>query len=199
MGKRLNLIRKKFEKLTVIEYADTKKGRLYYKCRCDCGNIKTIASGALRSGHTRSCGCLRKNNHKTHGLSKEPEYSIWTNIRKRCLNPACKAFKNYGGRGIKICERWDDFGLFFKDMGKRPIEYTIERIDNDKGYSPKNCKWIPRNKQASNQRQRRNWHIKNKIFKTSIEASESLNVTRSTIWRWCKDPNKPDCYSEKRF
>lgn len=134
-----------------------------------------------------------------HGLCYHPLYGIWTDMRKRCLSPTSRAYKNYGGRGIEICKRWDDFGLFVKDMGERPDGYTIERIDNNGNYCPKNCKWIPRNKQAANQRQRLNWYIKGKIFKTSIEASKLLNIARCTVWRWCKDQNKPDCYSEKRF
>jgi len=128
-----------------------------FSLRCVCGIELTVKKSSVRSGNTTSCGCKRKVTlsitSKTHGLSTHPLYQTWADMRRRCTNPKTTGFKNYGGRGITVCERWQKFEVFLSDMGERPYpDATIERLDVNAGYNPDNCVWIPRSKQVENTR-----------------------------------------------
>lgn len=158
---RKDITGKKFGRLQVLEIGPKKTGQYNWWCLCDCGEKRLVAGGDLRSGHTRSCGCLKRDRtietHTTHGKSRSPEFSIWRGIRKRCNTPTAHAFEHYGGRGIKICSRWDNFENFLADMGPRPTpKHSVERIDHDGDYCPENCKWVIWDDQANN---RRNTHF----------------------------------------
>jgi len=158
MDKRFqDLTGQKFGRLFVACYYGSRK----WLCACECGKDKAIYSYDLKSGHTKSCGCLRQettgNKLKTHGLSnKIPEYESWKGMKKRCANPKDKEYRNYGDRGIKVCDRWlNSFKSFYADMGSKPSpSHSIDRIDVDGNYEPSNCRWATPKQQRNNQRKK---------------------------------------------
>lgn len=122
--------------------------------RCECGVEKEIAVHSVKSGKTKSCGCLRITKARTHGMSKIPEYSIWIMMKARCHNKNNKDYKDYGEKGIFVCDRWrDSFENFIEDMGVRENrKLSLDRINNGKGYSPDNCRWATYSEQACNKK-----------------------------------------------
>lgn len=135
-----------------------------FNCKCDCGNYKIIRLTHLRTGITKSCGCYElegktKHKHAPNGNATRT-YVTWCNMKCRCNNPNTLYYKNYGGRGIKVCERWNkSFKNFLEDMGERPLGTTIDRIDVNGNYEPSNCKWSTPKEQINN---RRKYEIHNK-------------------------------------
>jgi hypothetical protein len=155
-----NLKGMKFGRLSVVEYAGRQGKQSRWKCSCDCGEIKTVQGNNLSAGHTKSCGCFNKEMtlkaHTKHGDSGSPEHSAWRMMIHRCQNPANNQYPNYGGRGINVCDRWQSYEEFLKDMGRRPTPvHSIDRIDNSAGYSPVNCRWATKKEQSRNTRSNR--------------------------------------------
>jgi len=154
--KLIDITGKKFHKLLVIEYAGRNRTSAQWLCLCDCGNKVIVVGNKLRSGHTKSCKCNQKEAVKkmaeTHGMTNSPEYGSWRSMRERCNNPNNIGYKDYGAKGITVCERWQSsFENFLKDMGKKPTtKHTVDRKDFTKGYSPENCKWATYLEQGSN-------------------------------------------------
>lgn len=147
MGVYLDLTNKRFGRLVAIERDITSK-RTKWVCKCDCGNTKSISLTHLRSGATISCGCYHKevnsNIQTEHGMTKTSIHNRWKAIKQRCLNEKCNSYKNYGERGISVCNEWLDFKKFYEwsiNNGYKE-EYQLDRIDNDKGYEPANCRWV---------------------------------------------------------
>jgi len=140
------------------------RGERMWNCRCECGGRGVFPHKGLRAGTTRSCGCLhretsarvaRETGHlrRKHGRSGTPEWICWQGMLARCGNPKAKGYARYGGRGIRVCERWLSFEAFLADMGEKPSPaHSIGRIDNDKGYEPGNCRWETAEEQARNRR-----------------------------------------------
>lgn len=149
---RENLNGNVYGKLTVIGFA-TETGRAVYLCRCECGTIIQVTRNNLLNKYcnTRSCGCSRIK----HDKSDSSVYNVWKQMKQRCQNPNNSQYHDYGGRGITVDPRWLDFANFLEDMGEPTEKATLERIDNNKGYSPANCKWATWKEQHQNRRNNR--------------------------------------------
>ncbi len=160
-AQRKNPIGQKFGRLTVIAYSPAATcHRSGWLCICICGNLGVVGKGDLTNGNTKSCGCLRRDRliarSTTHGKSHMFEYRSWNAMKNRCYNPQNKSYKNYGERGIAVCDKWrDSFESFLFDMGLRPKGLTLDRINNDGNYSPDNCRWTDWSTQNRNKRQYR--------------------------------------------
>jgi hypothetical protein len=182
---------KRFGRLVVLnqsEYQISLQGRksVMWNCVCDCGTNKVIRADDLRSNRTTSCGCYQKEVRTTHGCSQKSGvgYESWRAMKKRCLNESDSNFKNYGGRGINVCDRWkNSFEHFISDMGFPPSKrHSIERVQNSGNYEPENCRWALIQEQARNKRNNHNLTI-NGVTKCIFDWAKESPVDHTNIYR----------------
>lgn len=187
---RKDLTGKRFGRLLCLEAVSrsiTPNGTSVFKwrCQCDCGKECNVTGQNLRRGYTRSCGCLLRESVKygsiTHGMRRTPTYKVWAGIIQRCTNPNEAHYKDYGGRGIGVCDRWlNSFENFLEDMGEKPPGLWIERTDNNKGYEPGNCRWATIKEQANNKRNNRKITAFGKT-QTLAQWSDEIGIGASSI------------------
>ena len=182
----------RFGKLTVISKSHKDNfDKWHWLCRCDCGNVTTVEGNRLRSGKTKSCGCLQRQHrktgfHKKHGMTDSRLYVIWSNMKARCENPNSTSWKNYGGRGISVCSEWKAF-IPFRDWAVSSgysHELSIERIDVNGNYCPENCKWITKGEQYLN--------------RTDSHKITAFGISR-TIKEWADETGVPYDTIERRI
>ena len=186
MPKGANLIGQQFGRLTVVAYAGrNKQGSSTWDCLCQCGGSTKTTTRCLRSGDSRSCGCLRKEKVSrlkvSHGMSRSPEYYAYIHMIDRCTNPNNKSYHNYGGRGVTVCDKWlASFASFYADMGDRPKGGSLERINVNQGYCPSNCKWAEDWGEQARNKRRSVLVTHNGETKCATEWARDLGVPKST-------------------
>lgn len=182
----LTPIGSKFNRYTVIGNPFRGKNKRWYvSCECECGTIKDVMCQSIVSGHIKSCGCfnkeLKRKGNTTHGMSRTGAWKSYQYMITRCLNKNNHAYKNYGAKGVTICDRWlSGFELFYKDMGDRPNGYSLDRIDPKGNYSPENCRWADNHTQSNNKRLSRKVEC-NGVVKTISEWAEETGIDMATI------------------
>jgi hypothetical protein len=194
----IDLVGKKINRLTVISRdVNDKRGQLRWLCKCDCGNEKIVIGNNLKRGHTKSCGCfaieraVETNTKHGQGGSKEfkptSEYTTWKNILSRCYKENNIVYKYYGGRGVKVCDRWlSSFENFFSDMGKKPTpKHSIDRINVNGNYEPDNCRWATQKVQAGNTRSNK-WIEYNGLKMIKVDWEDFLGIKRGKLYRYLK-------------
>lgn len=149
---RLDLTGHRYGRWSVLRKAEKKgkHGEIYWWCRCDCGTHREVVGSTMRDGRNTSCGCASRERSFKHGMERTPTYNTWAQMKSRCQNPKNRWFHRYGGRGIKVCDWWQDFANFYADMGEKPEGLTLDRMDNDRDYEPGNCRWVARKEQIRN-------------------------------------------------
>ncbi|WP_042297110.1 hypothetical protein [Paraburkholderia bannensis] len=164
MVRKVEMVGRRFGRLRVTRQAQNIGRDVAWSCVCDCGEALNVRGAALRRGNTSSCGCLHREQliarnqlalartTKTHGMSSTRTFRIWVGMRRRCADPRIKCFRNYGGRGVRVCERWASFENFLADMGEAPAHMSIDRIDVNGNYEPGNCRWATPAIQSRNKR-----------------------------------------------
>lgn len=192
----LDLKGKRFGNLVVVDATSRRaaNGNVVWSCYCSCGKRTEVAGGDLRRWKPHqilSCGCRQiegQRNRATHGMTKTPEFKVWMAMWDRCTREKNPAYHRYGGRGIKVCRRWEKFASFLEDMGLRTSpKHEIDRLDNDKGYSPSNCDWRTKKQQALNRRSTRWIEFNGKRQSLTDWASEknmSVPALASRIEKW---------------
>ncbi len=183
----LDIQGQKFGRLLAIRPTGARTGgSVVWECLCDCGATAFTSVAKLREGGTKSCGCLCREVHTTHGMSGSPEYRVWRSMLDRCSNPNSSRWHTHGSRGIKVCDSWSSsFDNFYKDMGSRPHDgLSLERVNNSGNYEPGNCKWGTATEQAENRRTTR-------LF--------TLDGTTQSLKAWCRALDIPYLRTYKRI
>ena len=189
MGVLTDLTGERFGRLTITGRAGSDAQRKpTWRCICDCGNIVVVRGAALKSGHTRSCGCYSHDIHTKHGEERTRLYAIWHSMKSRCFCKSHKFYSDYGGRGITVCEEWLSFANFRNwaySTGYNPDapkwECTLDRIDYNGGYSPENCRWVSMEVQGSNKRNNRYFEFQGEVHSLK-EWAEILGIKYQTLY-----------------
>ena len=178
MPKFKDITGERYGRLVVKGLTGAKKYNKYlWLCECDCGNTTELIGRALQSGNTRSCGCLHLEAARTHGLTDTPEYRVWSSMFTRCYNEKSDNYKDYGARGVTVCDRWrESFENFLADMGPRPAGMSLDRIDVNGNYEPSNCRWATGVEQMNNTRNNRR---------------VTANGVTKTLMQWCRERALP--------
>lgn len=196
-GSMNDYISRQFGRLTVVEYFGTRKSpcgttRKMWRCRCDCGNEVIVNTSNLRNGTTKSCGCWKhekiKEFNTKHGGVHDRLYGIWKNMKRRCNNPKDSHYDTYGGKGIRVCEEWNEYEHFKNwayangyDDSAEFQKCTLDRIDNDGDYEPSNCRWVDKIAQANNTS--KNHHVElNGVKMTIAEFARAMNISKNHAW-----------------
>lgn len=183
-----DLTDQRFARLTA-KYVVTRKPRTLWFCLCSCGKTTVVDASHLKNGHTKSCGCLKievsTKRCTTHGMKGTSGYLSWGSMLNRCNNPNNKNYKDYGGRGITVCPEWQhSYPTFIADMGFKPKgDYSIDRVDNSKGYAPDNCRWVTRAEQAQNTRKSRPFYATSPIGRRYRATCQAVFIRQHNLGR----------------
>lgn len=197
----IDLVGLRFERLTVISRQETiRPGVARWLCRCDCGQDRTVTSTHLRSGHTRSCGCLMRERtaerniaSAKHGMWRSPEFSAWSKMIARCYNKKNRKYSDYGGRGIAVCDEWrHDFMAFYQHIGPRPSpNHSVDRIQNNDGYRPGNVRWATYIEQNNNRRSNITAEVSGEIL-TAGQIAARFGLMHNTVLNRIKAGKRGD-------
>lgn len=186
--KYLDLTNKKFNRLTALERVSNQGQKVMWKCKCDCGNIAYVSASNLTCNRTKSCGCLKDEKliqrSTTHNQRHTKLYEVWKSIKQRCFNPNNISYKNYGARGITICDDWkNNFQSFFNWSMQNgyTTNLSIDRIDNNGNYCPENCRWTDRHTQSNNTRSNR-YITYNNQTKTLADWVKTTNLSYGCVF-----------------
>lgn len=183
-----DLVGQRFGRLTVIAAAERINAHRRWECKCDCGATVVVRHGALKRGAVKSCGCLRREvttiRMTSHGQARKGRpsrtYRVWAGMLARCFIPSATGFDRYGAVGVSVCDRWRSFENFLSDMGEAPPGRSIDRIKNELGYEPGNCRWATRQEQNENRRSVR-WIEHDGKRMNVVQWAHHLGITKSTL------------------
>ncbi len=186
MGLFRDLTGERFGRLLVLhKNGYNKHHQLYWMCECECGTSKNVLGCVLSRGECNSCGCLHKEViakiNYSHGMTRTPIYAIWRSMLQRCYDKNSHAYNRYGGRGINVCDEWQTFEGFYKDMGDKPKGMSLERLDNNADYSPKNVVWATNKEQSNNRRSNVKYQYGDEYL-TLAQWSDKGHVSIGTLW-----------------
>ena len=193
----------RYNELTVIRELPEReelsgKRRRIILCKCSCGNESIVLLSNLRIGKTKSCGCLRKIGIYKHGMINTKIYLIWNAMKQRCFNKKHPAYKKYGGRGITVCKSWLQFENFYKDIGEKPEKLSLDRLDNNKGYSKENCRWATSKQQNNNRRDNVLFLYKGKKV-SIVTLSKKFKIKYETLYQRIRRGESTEQATDKYF